>query len=369
VLLPLSGELKEPGQDQLKGFKLALQDRSWSLAGHAIELDIVDSHCSREGGVTGALKITADPLVAAIFGTYCSIAATGASEIVSEAGLVMISAGNTAPSLTSLGDVPGQNHQPGYFRTAHNDVAMGKAVADFARKKLSLSRAATLNDGDPYTSELTAAFAKAFQNTGGEVVLQETINKGDKDMTPVLQTILQARPQMLFFPIFSPAGERIVRQARQLRGAQSLAMVTGAGLFDEAFYEQVGEAGQGLYFVVPGLPRSKEYQAFLSRFKKVYKAAPKSAHFAHAYDAGGILLSAMQAASTHEEDGSLSFGRQALREAIQSISGYQGVTGRLSCNRFGDCGQARFKIVRLDHPGAGFQHLASNIIYTYEPRH
>jgi branched-chain amino acid transport system substrate-binding protein len=124
-----------------------------------------------------------------------------------------------------------------------------------------------------------------------------------------------------------------------------------------------------LYFVVPGLPRSKEYQAFLSRFKKVYKAAPKSAHFAHAYDAGGILLSAMQAASTHEEDGSLSFGRQALREAMQSISGYQGVTGRLSCNRFGDCGQARFKIVRLDHPGAGFEQLASNIIYTYEPRH
>lgn len=46
-------------------------------------------------------------------------------------------------------------------------------------------------------------------------------------------------------------------------------------------------------------------------------------------------------------------------------AGYEGVTGRLTCDDFGDCGIARFNIVRLDDPNAGQEGLLSNVMYSH----
>jgi branched-chain amino acid transport system substrate-binding protein len=40
------------------------------------------------------------------------------------------------------------------------------------------------------------------------------------------------------------------------------------------------------------------------------------------------------------------------------------LTGKLACDRFGDCGPDSFKVVRLDDPAAGIEGLMSNIVYT-----
>ncbi|UCC88306.1 MAG: hypothetical protein JSV81_03090, partial [Anaerolineales bacterium] len=86
-----------------------------------------------------------------------------------------------------------------------------------------------------------------------------------------------------------------------------------------------------------------------------------------AYDAANIVLEAIQTVAVQEEDGTLHIGRQALREALYATSGFQGLTGSLTCDEFGDCGAARFKVVRLDDPAAGIEGLAANVVYTYTP--
>jgi branched-chain amino acid transport system substrate-binding protein len=169
VLQAFSGALKSNGIDQLRGIQMALSERGGKVMGHPVHLQAEDSHCSGEGGTTAALKITADPQSVAILGTYCSGAAVKAAKIATDAGLVIISATNTSPALTSIAEKAGANHYDGYFRTAHNDLALGKAVADFARNELGLSRAATINDGDSYTKGLTEAFGSAFVKMGGKI--------------------------------------------------------------------------------------------------------------------------------------------------------------------------------------------------------
>ena len=129
VLQSLSGSAANTGREQVRGIELAVQERGGQLLGHPIKLQIEDSQCLPEGGVNAALKVSTRPQIVAILGTNCSAAARTASKIMSEAGLVMVSGSNTAPSLTSVGGERGADWQPGYFRTIHNDVARGQAAA------------------------------------------------------------------------------------------------------------------------------------------------------------------------------------------------------------------------------------------------
>ena len=68
-----------------------------------------------------------------------------------------------------------------------------------------------------------------------------------------------------------------------------------------------------------------------------------------------------------DNDGTLHIGRQALRDALYATTGYQGLTGSLTCDEYGDCGVARFEVVRLDDPSAGLEGLRANVVYAYPP--
>jgi branched-chain amino acid transport system substrate-binding protein len=138
-------------------------------------------------------------------------------------------------------------------------------------------------------------------------------------------------------------------------------------LLSATFVESVGTAGVGVHLVGPASPVGSAYDAFVSNYEAQYGEAPTLPYHAYAYDAANIVLDAIETVAVQEEDGTLHIGRQALREALYATSGFQGLTGSLTCDEFGDCGAARFKVVRLDDPAAGIEGLAGNVIYTYTP--
>jgi ABC-type branched-subunit amino acid transport system substrate-binding protein len=205
------------GEDQVRGIEIAISD--WGdFEGHPIQLQVEDDLCDSEGGTTAAEAIVADPQTVGIIGTSCSGAAVPASQIMSEAGLVMISGSNTSPHLTSLQGEIGTDWQPGYFRVAHNDQIQGTAAATYAYEELGVTTAATIHDGDPYTSGLAEAFGVTFEELGGEIVLATAVNVGDTDMRPVLTEVQGAGAELLFFPIFQPEADFIAKQAQEVLG-------------------------------------------------------------------------------------------------------------------------------------------------------
>jgi branched-chain amino acid transport system substrate-binding protein len=344
-------------------------DRNGELLGHPIQLQIEDDLCSGEGGTTTGLKIVADPQMVAILGTSCSGAAVTEAKIMAEAGLVMIAGANTAPSLTAIGGQRGPDWQPGYFRTSHNDALQGRAAATFVFEELGVKKAATINDGDTYTRGLTGVFRQVFTELGGEIVLDAAINKGDTNMKPVLEAVAASGAELVFFPLFEPEGNFITLQAREGKGFENIILMGSEGLITSTFIKAVGAAGIGLYFVGPHTPGGSAYDAFIANYKSKYAEEPTSSNHASAYDAANLLLKTIEAVAIQDTNvaGTLHLGRQALRDALYAISGFQGLTGRLSCDKFGDCGAANFKLMRLDNPAAGLEGLAKNIVYTYTP--
>ena len=122
-----------------------------------------------------------------------------------------------------------------------------------------------------------------------------------------------------------------------------------------------------MYLISPTFAQSAEYSAFLSRYEAKYQEPPFPIYDANTYDAANLLLSAIEAVAIKDKKGTLYVGRQALRDALYTTTGFQGLSGSLTCDLYGDCAAARFNVLRLDDPAAGLEGLAANVVYTYRP--
>ncbi len=367
VLQALSGKVASIGEGQVRGIELALDERQGKVAGHSVVLQTEDTGCSAEGGANAALKTLADPEQIAILGTTCSGAAAAVSKAMSETGLTMISGNNSAPFLTAIADERAPSWQHGYFRTAPNEENAGKAAALYAFEKLNVRKTATINDGDIYTRGLTDGFIKAFQDLGGEVVLDTSINKGDKQMQPVLTAVLNSQAEFLFFPLFQPEGNYILLQARKMPGFKDITLMSDGALIDSSFLEAVGDKAKGMYFIGPAKPAGPDCDALAEKYKLKYKSIPSTSYYLSAYDAAILLFSALEKIAVPGPDGSLHIGRQALRDVLYDTKNFKGVTGNLTCDEFGDCALPNFNVLRLDTPSAGIEALQSNVIFSYSP--
>jgi branched-chain amino acid transport system substrate-binding protein len=364
TLQTISGATASLGQDQVRGIELAIADKG-EIKGHDVDLQTEDELCNAEGGTTAAQRVVADPQVVGIIGTSCSGAAVPAAEIVSEAGLVMISGSNTSPALTSdLEGTAGAANQPGYYRIAHNDIIQGQAAAQYIFQTLNKRSVATIHDGDPYTEGLANAMGNSFEELGGEVAIATAINKGDTDMRPVLTEIAAANPDVLYFPIFQPEADFIAKQAKEVGGLPDTILFAADGVLSDTFVTI--PATEGMYFSGPATPVGEAYDEFVQKYRDEYGEAPIQAFHAHAYDAANLLLTKIEEAA--EEDGdTLTIDRQKLREALYATENFEGLTGSLTCDQFGDCADPEIDIVRNTAEQTTIEQVRANKLFTYTP--
>lgn len=344
--LVISGANADLGLDSQYGVEIAIVFQG-DLVGHEVELQAEDDGCSAEGGQAAGQKIVSDPTIVAVIGTSCSGAGVPMSEVVSEAGYAMVSPSNTAPSLTD-GDVA---WNPGYLRTAHNDEVQGKAMANFAFDVLGVTKVAAIHDGDPYTEGLAKVFADSFEGLGGTVVEFTAVNKGDTDMRPVLAAVAAAGPpELLYYPVFTAEGGFLTKQAKEVTGLEDTILSAADGMISSAAIEAVGEAGEGMYFSGPDLSFSGAlYDEFLAQYIADYGSEPISVFHAHAFDATNMVFACVEEVAVVEDNGTVHIGRKALRSCLYATKGFEGITGTLSCNQYGDCADPQISVSQIQN--------------------
>ena len=104
-----------------------------------------------------------------------------------------------------------------------------------------------------------------------------------------------------------------------------------------------------------------------ARFEDTAGGSPTGTFWGHAYDATVLLLDAISAASyVRSDDGALVIDRAGMREYLDNLSGFQGITGALSCDQFGDCGGAG--VVIYEHlDSTDVDATRQNVIYEVGP--
>ncbi|MDP8932418.1 MAG: branched-chain amino acid ABC transporter substrate-binding protein, partial [Actinomycetota bacterium] len=119
VIVPLTGDLSAIGVGIRNGVDLAIRQANerGRIPGWEIVLDAQDDAGKPDVGAQVATKLASDRQVAGVVGTYNSSVAQQVQPILDRANIVMISPGNTNPTLTQGEDLsnPGRPYKT-YFR-------------------------------------------------------------------------------------------------------------------------------------------------------------------------------------------------------------------------------------------------------------
>jgi branched-chain amino acid transport system substrate-binding protein len=347
MLLGLSGSDPAQGIAALHGVHLALDyldgvfdGKPGPLMGHPINLEIEDDGCSSQGSRLGAQELASDPRVVGVVGMTCTTAAVGgADRILSAQGVLLISPGNTEPSLTAEA-----THQPFFLRVAYNRGLEGVVMADFARGTANAQTAAVIHDDSSASTALTDAFTARFENKGGTVTTSPTVDVAGDGIGQVLDDIAKTPPGFMFVPGSDPSCTAVVRQAQDVSSLDSNTTFGSSGACQGPFRTTAAGAAGGAFLSIPdrtAIETGEFYRLqFVPAYQSQFGAGSVPIVAAYAFDAANILFDAMQVSAKRSDDGSLVFQRTALRNAIFATDSYDGLTGPLTCTPLGDCAAA-----------------------------
>ena len=343
ALLVLSGPDLSLGVDASRGAQIAFDDHKNTLVGHAIKYLPEDGQCSVEGGQTGATRLAANKQIVGVLGTACSSESRGGSPILWNAGMPQAVTSATAPALTAPDRPIGLQ---GIVRFVYNDINSAGAAVKYAQAQ-KITEVATLHDGSLYAEELVNAFTKQFTAAGGKVVAAEAISPSDTDLRPVLTRIGTAKPQMVFAPIFVGASAFLVRQIKEVPALAKTPLLGTDAVLAPAFLEAAGDAAIGYRLTgIDNDPKlmGAKYGDFLAKYKTKFGEDPIGGFHANGYDAALAMMTAIEKVAKTDAAGDTYIGRKALRDALMQTTDLDGISGKLTCDKYGDCGSSHFAV-------------------------
>lgn len=237
------------------------------------------------------------------------------SQPAQQAGIPIIAPCASTPVLpAAVGDM--------MFQVYPSDNLQAAVLAAYAREQGYGNAYVLLSPDTPYTEKLPLYFAEAFEKMGGTVVAQGTYAFGQQDFSAEVTNIrnLSPQPDVIMTSAYEPDFPAFIRQ---LRAAGIATPVLGSDGIDSPTTLALGEIAEGVVFTTagyptPGSPLETFYQDYVARYGGSVETdvAPFAAT---AYEAVKLLAAAITAAGSTE-------GR-AVRDALDAISDFEGVTG------------------------------------------
>lgn len=322
AVAPLTGPQAHLGKDNENGTRMAIEDANTKgivIGGKKVHFELIseDDQADPKTATIVAQKLV-DNKVAGVIGHLNSGTTIPAAKIYSDNGIAQISPSATAVAYTHQG-----------FRTAFrvmaNDAQQGHALGEYAVKNLHAKKIAIIDDRTAYGQGLADEFIKAAKAAGAEIVSHEYTSDRSVDFTAVLTAVKGKQPDLLFYGGMDAQGGPMARQIRSL--ALNVKFVMGDGGYTPEFVKLAGDAGEGAYASLPGVPLDKMPggKTFSERF--VAKYQPIQLYAPYCYDAVNVMIAAMQKADSAEPAKYL--------PALANIS-HEGITARIQFDGNGD---------------------------------
>lgn len=292
---------------------------------YQIELVIEDNEDKAESAAAAAQKL-ATAGVLAMIGPNASRNAIPAAEVAESSKMPMISPWSTNPKTT----VDANTGQPKQFvfRAAFIDDFQGVVAAKFAMEQLKTTKPAVLYDvASEYNKGIAEVYKKTLEEYGITVVAFETYTTGDKDFSAQLTKIKEAGADSLFLPNYYSEVPLQVQQAHKIGFTGTILGSDSWGNLE--LITLCGADCEGYYFTTHYAPdiATPKAQAFIKAYEAAYGKTPDDVA-ALTYDSFGLLFQALQAAGKVD--------RQAVRDALASITAFEGVTGNMQFKGTGD---------------------------------
>ncbi|WP_435349556.1 ABC transporter substrate-binding protein [Haloarchaeobius sp. HRN-SO-5] len=204
--------------------------------------------------------------------------------------VVGCSPSSTTPTLTDLED------DDFIYRTCPSDALQGQVLAQVGAEDLGGSTAATLYINNDYGQLLSQSFASSFENNGGTVQTQVSMESEQSSYTSPLRQALSDNPDVLVVIGYPASGIQLFTDyyADFYNDGNSEQVLVTDGLKDPDMQEQVGNPMENVTGTAPSAagPARDEFN---SLYQDEYGESP-GIFTAQSYDSGAVLILANAAA-------------------------------------------------------------------------
>lgn len=317
-----SGTAAAYGEAEVKGFELAVSEinAKGGINGKKVKLESMDDKGDATEASNAYNKLAGDNNVLAVAGPTISATTAAVAPLADQSKLVTI-----APAATSDSIETGNY----LFRTCFKDSYQGEVAARFAAENLKVKKVAVLyGTGDPYSSGVGEAFAKAAEKLGLEVVDKESSSSADDtEYSAQLQKIQASGAELLYAPYYySVAGPYIILQARSVGfegyvmgpdGYDGLKLTGDKSQYNKTYYTTHYSADDNT---------NTKVQDFIKSYKSKNNAEPNT-FAALGYDTIYMIKQAIEKAGENAT-------REDVRNAVAGMT-FDGVTGKFTMDKSG----------------------------------
>ena len=326
LITPLSGDVKTYGESVRNAFDIAVSEANAAggVAGMKIVPVVVDDKNDPTEAANAANLLINQYRVKAIVGSVTSKTTIPVSDLAQAYKIPTITGTATNPKVT----VADGKRKDYMFRSCYTDSFQGTVMAKFSRETLKARAAAVLYDAsNDYSKGIAEVFRDAFAKSGGRVVAYDAYGRDDVDFSALLTKVKAAKPDVLFLPDYYNKVGLIARQARE-KGLK-VALVGPDGWDSPDLVKVAGNTIEGGYFSNHYSPEDTrpEVVNWVRKYKAKYGQTP-DALGTLAYDAANLLFDAIRKAKSDDP--------AKIKDALATIKGFKGVTGRFTIDKNGD---------------------------------
>ncbi|MDA5107641.1 branched-chain amino acid ABC transporter substrate-binding protein [Brevibacillus thermoruber] len=326
---PLSGQYSDYGSTAKAGAEYALKQRQedFKKLGFDVQLLAQDDQADPKQGVAVAQMLISNPDVIGVVGHVTTGASITASAQYEQEKLVMVSPSSTGANLTEEG-------KKVVHRICARDDQQGSKAAIYAKNQLGVKTAYIVHDKQAYGQGLADEVKKQFEKDGVQVVGYEGITAGEKDYSAVINQIIAAKPEMIYFGgYYSDAGVLI----KQLRDKGFKGIVMGGDGYDSLDLVKIAGAdnANNVVFtsVVGDIGATEEGKKWISEFEQA--TGNKVGIFtSFGYDSMNVLLHGLEEAI--KANNGQKPTREQVLEQVHKIKDFQGQFVKVAFDEKGD---------------------------------
>ncbi len=324
VLVPPSGNFAVLGERVRNGFELAKAD----LASHGTFVEVIyEDACQPKEALSAITKLIESDRITLLGGSFCVAGFVPVIDVLEKHQVIGV---NLAPNPDSV-----LGHD--YVVSTNTSIKLkANELGAFAADTLRAKTAAILYYNTPLGEDYRKHFSAAFEERGGEIVLEQVTLIDASDFRTELTKIKQKNPDVIFVVQLARPLGNLLKQANEL-GIESR-MLGNSQNEDPSVIEVAGVSAEGFYISSDEpLPPSENVLDFNRRYKERF--GQEADVFArNAYDAL-ILEAAAYKHCAGETDCMLAY--------FHAIKNYDGVSGSISIEEDGTAFKpTSFKVIK-----------------------
>jgi branched-chain amino acid transport system substrate-binding protein len=323
VIFPFTGDASSYGQKGKKAIEMAVDDFNAReiASGKKVSAIFEDSKGNAKDGVSAAQKLVSVDQVPAIVGDALSSVTLPASAVAEVNHVVLLSPCSSAPALTQAGKY--------IYRIWPSDLAEGKAAAEFAVSR-DFKKAGLLHLNNDYGNGIAEIFTKHFTSDVRKIVFRSAYADTTTDWRTIVTPLASSGADVIYIAGYYKDTAAILRTATEL--GIKVQFIGATAIEDENLIKLAGSAAEGIvYPLATGFDAASSdpiSKAFVTSFQKRFGYVPGWME-SHAYDSFMLICEASKS-SKGKVSGT------SIREYLDHLSTYQGVTGTIKFDENGD---------------------------------